>query len=81
MSNKKVEPSDVTDWFSCLVKPVREGWYECRYDNTKDRLPPMTTRRYWNGSKWTNPEGLGGVTVCFFGASRDDKWRGLRRPA
>jgi hypothetical protein len=43
----------VTDWFPGEVKPVRVGWWERKIPFSFDlQSGCMTTRTYWDGSKW-----------------------------
>lgn len=74
MTKKKDE---VTDWIPCRTKPVRTGWYDCYYDNSKQNLPPLLIRRIWTGTKWVREDNV----PCFFGSQSGDKWRGLVRKA
>jgi len=74
-ASKKLER---TDWISCKEKPVRVGWYECYYDNTKHNLPDFIRKRYWDGWEWCSDEPWG---ICFFGKVKTDKWRGLTKEA
>lgn len=64
-------PLDRTAWFPPTVKPVRDGWYECRICVNKEE---GKRGHYWNGRKWTEDP-----TKYQFYDFTPFMWRGLAR--
>jgi len=75
----------LTEWFPASVKPVRTGWYKCRFA----RMVPVW--RYWSGSIWkmdtcgdecelNSIDRLSPKTKSCFGDlpyEKNEAWRGL----
>lgn len=69
----------LTPWFPVSIKPVRDGWYEARYNFCNDRL--SRSMRYFKDGKWLISDtflmsSLFGNTEPFPG----EAWRGLAEP-
>ena len=75
--NPSADISDRSPWLFSYTRPVRKGWYECRYWSDSMRAWSPAVMRWWDGSMWRFAEDLG---ACDFSSHLRDQWRGRNRP-
>lgn len=69
--------SDRSPWLFSYTRPVRHGWYECRYWSDAMRSWSAGVMRYWDGRHWRFGSNMSGSD---FSSHLRDQWRGRNRP-
>lgn len=68
----KITDDMLTEWFPNHARPVREGLYEVRRQNT------VRMFMVWNGIHWTYQDGSYTDFGKQYWSERDSIWRGLK---
>jgi hypothetical protein len=67
--------TELTPWLPSHLKPIRIGYYECKFAGLDSPL-----MRYWDGEWWHRGSDKA-KSPCTFGSFSADQWRGLATPA